>query len=97
MGVSLKIPDMLAKYLGEFFPYICRKLMLFIPNKIDEANIQVQYLEGDKQKQQRNPHKQVEPKDNKERRRIRRSGMRRRLWKQRKRKHLLSNNVKDVI
>jgi hypothetical protein len=37
--------------------------MSFIPKTIDEANIQAQYLEGDKQKQQTNPHKQVEPQE----------------------------------
>jgi hypothetical protein len=63
MGVSLKSPDMLVKYLGELLPQIHRQLMLFRPKTIDEANIQAQYLEGDKQKQQTNPHKQVEPQE----------------------------------
>jgi hypothetical protein len=43
MGVSLKSLDMLVKYLGALFPHIRRKLMLFIPNTIDEASIQAQY------------------------------------------------------
>jgi hypothetical protein len=76
MGVSLKSPYMLIKYLGEFLPHICRKLMLFRPNTIDEANIQAQYLEGDKQKKQTNPHKQVEPQEQQGRGKIKRSGMR---------------------
>jgi hypothetical protein len=63
MGVSLKIPYMLVKYLREFLLHICRQLMLFICKIIDEADIQAQYLEGDKQKQQTNPHKQVEPQE----------------------------------
>jgi hypothetical protein len=98
MGVSLKSPDMLVKYLGALLPHIHRKMMLFRPKTIDEANIQAQYLEGDKQKQQTNPHKQVEPQEQRrERRKTRRSGMRRRLWQKHKKKHLPSNNVKDVI
>jgi len=48
MRVSLKILDMLVKYLGELFPHIHSKLMLFIPNTIDEAKIQALYLEGEK-------------------------------------------------
>jgi len=63
MGVSLKITNMLVKYLGEFLPHISRKLMLFRPRTIDEANIQAQYLEGDKEKQQTSAHKQVEPQE----------------------------------
>ena len=51
---------MLVKYLGEFLPQIHRQLMLFRPNTIDEANIQAQYLEGDKQTQQTSTHKQLE-------------------------------------
>jgi hypothetical protein len=63
MGGSLKIPDMLVKYLGEFLPQIRRQLILFIMNTIDEGNIQAQYLKGDKRKKQTNPHKQVEPQE----------------------------------
>jgi hypothetical protein len=37
--------------------------MLFRPKTIYEANIQAQYLEGDKQKQQTSTHKQVEPQE----------------------------------
>jgi hypothetical protein len=54
---------MLVKYLGALLPHIRRKLMLFRPNTIDEASIQAQYLEGDKQEQQTNRHKQVEPQE----------------------------------
>jgi hypothetical protein len=57
MGVSLKSIDMLVKYLGEFLPQIHRQVMLFILKTIDEANIQAQYLEGEKWKQQKNPQK----------------------------------------
>jgi hypothetical protein len=71
--------------------------MLFRPNTIDEASIQAQYLEGDKWKKQTSMHKQVEPQEKQRKRKKRRSGMRRRLWKQHKKKHLPSNNVKDVI
>jgi len=46
MGDSLKIPDMLVKYLGEFLDKIHRQIMLSIPNTIDDASIQAQYLEG---------------------------------------------------
>jgi hypothetical protein len=63
MGVSLKSLNMLVKYLGALFPQIRRQLMLFRPKTIDEASIQAQYLEGDKRKQQTNPHKQVEPQE----------------------------------
>jgi hypothetical protein len=67
MGVSLKSIYMLVKYLGALFLHIRRKKMLFIPNTIDEAIIQAQYLEGDKRKPQ-TTHKQVEPQE-KERKR----------------------------
>ena len=51
MGVFLKIPYMLVKYLGALLPQICRQLLLFRLKMIDEDNIQEQYLEGDKWKQ----------------------------------------------
>jgi hypothetical protein len=63
MGVSLKSPDMLVKYLGELLSHIHRLMMLFRLKTTDEASIQAQYLEGDKQKQQTNPHNQVEPQE----------------------------------
>jgi hypothetical protein len=52
MGVSLKSPEMLIKYVGALLPHIRCQLMLFIPKTIDEASVQAQYLEGDKRKQQ---------------------------------------------
>jgi murein tripeptide amidase MpaA len=62
MGVSLKITNILVKYLGALLHQIHRQMMLFRPNTIDEANIQAQYLEGDKQNPQ-TTHKQVEPQE----------------------------------
>jgi hypothetical protein len=62
MGVSLKSLYMLIKYLGAFLPHI-QQMMLFRPNMIDEANVQAQYLEGDKWKKQASTHKQVEPQE----------------------------------
>jgi hypothetical protein len=64
---------MLVKYLGELLPQIFRQLMLFRPKTIDDDIIKAQYLEGDKRKQQTNPHKQVEPQEQRERRKTRRS------------------------
>jgi hypothetical protein len=42
MGVSLKSPNMLVKYLGALLSQIRRQLMLFRPKTIDEASIQAQ-------------------------------------------------------
>jgi hypothetical protein len=58
--VSLKSLDSLVNYLGTLFPQTHRKLIRFIQNTIDEAKIQPEYLEGDKRKQQTEPHKQGE-------------------------------------
>jgi len=42
MGFTLKSPDMLVNYLGEFLPHIHKQFMLFRPKMIDEASIQAQ-------------------------------------------------------
>ena len=58
LGISLKSPNVLLKYLGGLHSHIRNQEMIFKPRTVDETCVQAQYLEN-------LGHKKVHPSDSK--------------------------------
>eukprot|EP01018_Ginkgo_biloba_P002772 Gb_08746 [translate_table: standard] len=52
LGVSLKDPQVLMKYIGGLHSHIKRQVLLFKPTSIDQVSVQAQYIEKDGRKGQ---------------------------------------------
>jgi hypothetical protein len=46
LGISPKNLDVLLKYLGDLKSYLCNKVILFNPKRVDEASVQEQYMKN---------------------------------------------------
>ena len=47
LGVSLKDPQTLMKYIGDLHSHLQKTIMLFNPTNLDQVCVQAQYLEED--------------------------------------------------